>query len=201
MFNTEGGIERMMRLYLKALCDLATAEDEVHLAVLNDGPHHALEFSLYHDRSLVSIIWGQRKRIRFVLRVVRAARHCDRVICGHVHHLPLADLAKRVHPKLKVYVVAHGIEVWRPWTLAERTAIGRGATVWAVSQHTATKIQDACPGIDKDAIQVIPNSLDPQRPSPPPAAPVPGLIITLTRLNGKDRYKGVDHLIEAMPTI
>ena len=36
LFARESGIQRILRLYLKALCDTAQAKDEVRLVVLND---------------------------------------------------------------------------------------------------------------------------------------------------------------------
>lgn len=200
LFSSDGGIERMMRLYLKALCDIATPDDSVTLATLNDDLRGDGRIAAYSTPVLRHTIAGRRRRIRFSVAVVLAARHCDRVVCGHVNLLPLVRAVRLMNPSLEVHLIAHGVEAWRPWTRAQRRALRARDRVIAVSEFTRQRVLEQRAGIHPDRTRVVPNALDPNLPTPA-GRRTPGLIVTLSRLSASDRYKGVDHLIETMPTI
>jgi len=130
------------------------------------------------------------------------ARGCKQVVCGHVAQLPVAWAARMLHPRLRYYLVAHGVEVWRPFSLAERIAL-RGATrIFCVSEYTRQELLKYCP-MRPDRAIVVHNALDPffAAGSPAPLAGRPPIILSASRLLYTDRYKGVEDLIAAMPAI
>ncbi len=201
IFASEGGIPRMLQLYLKALCELAVPDGTVRLAALNDGMLDSGDLRRSANDRLDDWEVCRRSKARFGRATLRMSGGCDRLICGHVAQLPVALAAKLLHPRLKYYLVAHGIEVWRPFTLAERLALRRAEKIFCVSDFTRRELLKYCPLPDGKTV-VLSNALDPHFPiASVPTRSGPPVILVVSRLARGDAYKGVDHLIEAMPAI
>ena len=203
IFGDSGGIQRILQLYLRALSDLdAENNRSVRLLALNDAEFDSTIARHYAGKGLDDWYVCDRKKIRFVRAALRMARKSDRIVCGHIAQLPVAWLAHRLNPGLRYYLLAHGIEVWRPFSLAERIALRGAARVFCISEFTRRELLRRCP-LPEDRLVVVPNALDPSfaiQPGLPPAE-CPPVILTAARLTSADRYKGVDDLIAAMPAI
>jgi glycosyltransferase involved in cell wall biosynthesis len=148
---------------------------------------------------------------RFVRKALRLGRKADRIVCGHVSQLPVAWLAARFRLRWPpCYLVAHGIEVWRPFTFLERRALRGARGVWCVSDFTRRELLSRCP-LQSSRARVMPNALDPYFEAPPVAEPATAgaaeaateapETLCVSRLDRDDRYKGVDHLIAALPAV
>lgn len=203
LFSSEGGIERMMRVYAKALSELSQSEDQLDLAALNDEQIPSSRLEPYIGKLTGEIICGNRNKLRFTARVLWLSRRIDRIICGHFHLLPLLDLVKRLNPALDIFIVAHGTEIWRPWTTKEKLMACRSVKFLSVSNYTREKIMQQCPEFDSAKIAIVPNTFDPTLESERPISSehIPGRILSVARLSSGDNYKGIDHLIAAMPQI
>lgn len=207
LFLAEGGIARIMRLYLKALCELSGPGGQVDSLVLNDRPGRDPRLPLYSTENLREQIGCQRHKLSFILQAIRLGRHSDKLVCGHLHQLPIARLARCLNPRLEYYLVAHGIDVWRPYSLAEHWALRGARRILCISEYTRRQILRFCPDLPPAALVVVPNTMDPGlSPAgvPPISAPAPGAgprILTVGRLATTDIYKGYDTLIEAMPLV
>jgi asparagine synthase (glutamine-hydrolysing) len=202
IFSSEGGIPRILCSYLKALCDLAAPDDFVRLLTLNDATIPPGDVAMYGGARLTAARACRRHKARFILETLRLARGCDTLVCGHVFMLPAAWLARQFNPRLRYFLVAHGIEVWRPFSLPERVAL-RGATkVLCVSDYTRRELLKNC-ALPASRAVVLPNTLDPHFPIAPgrPLATCAPVIVVVTRLTFADRYKGVEHMIQALPAI
>ncbi len=202
IFASEGGIPRILQAYLKALCDLAVPDRGVRLLALNDSIVGSTDVRRCANETLEDWVVCARDKTRFVRAALRMSRGCDWIICGHVAQLPVAWLAKRLNPKLRYAVVAHGIEVWRPFNVTERIALRGAEKIFCVSDYTRKELQKNCPLPDEKCV-VLHNALDPWfyiGPGQPLAQCAPTILV-VTRLTYADRYKGVENMIEAMPAI
>lgn len=161
LFLHEGGIARIMRLYLKALCELAGPGDRVHSLVLNDRPGAEPKLARYANASLGEHIGCDRSKRVFVRHALRLSRQADLIVCAHLHHLPIAWLAQRLHSRLRYSLVAHGIEVWRPYGWAERRALLGAHRVLCVSEYTRRQLLRFLPELSPERLLVVPNTLDP----------------------------------------
>ncbi|HEX2101099.1 MAG TPA: glycosyltransferase family 4 protein, partial [Candidatus Synoicihabitans sp.] len=198
LFASEGGIERMMRLYLRALDENPSAHP-LTLATLNDTAADRSRLYAATHAPVARYLPGNRSRVAFALRVLLAARSCRTLICGHLHLWPLAGFAGRVHPRLRTFLITHGIEAWRPWSFAEQRAAVGATAIIAVSTYTRQRVVDRLSALDQPPpVLVVPNCLDPEQAQPLEQPKQPGLIVTLARLDSRDTYKGIDHLIEAV---
>lgn len=206
LFLHEGGIARIMRLYLKALCEQAGPVDRVDSLVLNDQSGPEPRLTRYTTDRLREHLGCNRSKAAFIRHALRLGRRADFLVCAHLHHLPLAWLVRSVSPRLRYCLVAHGIEVWRPYTWLESRALLGAHRILCVSEYTRRQMLRFLPALPADRLIVVPNTLDPffgpelndpvsQTPSARPR------ILTVGRLSSTDIYKGFDTLIEAMPLI
>ncbi|MDI1335084.1 MAG: glycosyltransferase family 4 protein [Lacunisphaera sp.] len=206
LFLAEGGIARIMRLYLKALCEIVGPAGRVDSLVLNDRPGRDERLGRYANARLGEHLGCNRAKLAFIWQTIRLGRHADLLVCGHLHHLVIARLAKVLNPRLEYYLVAHGIEVWRPYTLLEKSAMSGARRILCVSKYTRHQILRFHPALAPARVVVVPNTLDPyfaaRENVVPTATPFAApRLLTVSRLLSTDTYKGVDTLIEAMPFV
>ena len=203
IFTPNGGIPRILRLYLKALCDIAAERDgQVRLVALNDSSPDSTELRRFSNDRLEAWEVCSGHKARFIRTALRHGRKCDHVVCGHVAQLPVALALKLRNHRLTYDVVAHGIEVWRPFSLAERAALRFVRRVLCISDYTRRTMHEYYP-VPEERMVLVPNGLDAFFPiaasaAPPPKPPV---ILTVARLTRADIYKGIDTLIQAMPLV
>jgi phosphatidylinositol alpha-1,6-mannosyltransferase len=146
-----------------------------------------------------------RRKLKFIIETVRLGRRADTLVCGHLHQLAIARLAKLFNPRLEYYLVAHGIEVWRPYSFLERRAMLGARRILCISEYTRRQILRFHPALPPERAVLVPNTLDPYFSpggnSPASTAFAHPRILTVSRLAGTDTYKGVDTLIEALPLV
>jgi glycosyltransferase involved in cell wall biosynthesis len=204
LLTTDSGIPRILRLYLKALCELAAKRGgRVSFLALNGSVVDTVDLKRNSGPALQHWSVCSGSKVRFMREALRMSRSADVIICGHIAQLPVAWLARRMRPSLRYILVAHGIEVWRRFSVLEKLALLGAERVFCVSEFTRQEILRRV-SVDPARLVVVPNALDPllepkaKGTVPRVAAP---LILTVSRLSASDRYKGIDHLIEAMPAI
>ncbi len=206
LFLADGGIARIMRLYLKSLCALAGAGDRVDYIALNDQPGPDPRIARYANGCLGAQLGCRRSKLQFTRRALRFSLRADRVICGHLHQLPVVWLASLLKPRLEYFIVAHGIDVWRPYSFLERLCLLRATRILCVSEYTRRQMLRFCRDLDPAKLLVLPNTLDPYFAPVDTAAPTIASarhprLLTVSRIATTDTYKGVDTVIEAMPLV
>lgn len=202
IYASEGGIPRILQLYVRALCESAGTERRIRLVTLNDRPADCVSAQRTFDGTLETVRGCGRNKVAFVREALALARSCDTLVCGHVGQLPVAWLARRFNRSLRYFLVAHGIEVWRRFNAAERAALRGAERIFCVSEYTRGELLRNC-RVPADRVIVLPNALDPRFhiAAGEPLAACEPLILAVTRVTYADRYKGIQHLIEAMPAI
>jgi phosphatidylinositol alpha-1,6-mannosyltransferase len=132
-FSTTGGIQKMTR----------TLAHSLHL--LAERNHW--NFKLWSAYDANSDLMDQylpagkftglgANRIAFVLKTLTAAKKPDVVIISHINLALIGLLIKTINPKCKVWLIAHGIEVWRPLSILKKTFLNRCDKVICVSNFT-----------------------------------------------------------------
>ncbi len=206
LFHAEGGIARILRLYLKALCDSAQPGDSVVSVALNDSEVSDSRLARYSSPALQTSVGCARNKFNLVRQVATLAENCDRILCGHLHLLAVAWLVRQISSGLEYDLVAHGIEVWRPYSIIETQALLGARRIFCVSDYTRAQMLRFCPALDPARLIVVPNALDPfffppvESTTRPPPASNPR-ILSVSRLTAADNYKGIDTLIEALPLV
>lgn len=147
------------------------------------------------------------------LYALRAAIGClnfkpDIIICGHVNLLPVAVVLKKLTHR-PVVLEAYGIDIWQRGGRLRVWGIKHVDLVIAISRFTREKVL-AWSGIERHRIAVVPNAvhLEHYSQSAKPAYLVEryGLtgkrvLLTVARLPGNERYKGLDRIIKLLPRL
>jgi glycosyltransferase involved in cell wall biosynthesis len=99
-------------------------------------------------------------------------------------------------------LIAHGIEVWSGIDSARRRALSHIDRVLCVSRYTRQRILDQAPALIADRLLIFPNALADTwgRTTPVPfSRSLPArFILSVTRVERGDRYKGIATVIEAL---
>lgn len=204
-FGGRGGIAKFNRDLITALCahpDIASVTAIPQLAADPPGP---LPEKLTYPTS------GLAGKGSWFLRVGLAAlsrSRFDLIVCGHINLLPAAFAVQRFN-RAPVALVIHGIEAWHRTgrRLTDRLA-GAIDLLISVSQVTKSRFT-AWTGADVPSV-VLPNTVDMSYFTP--GEPDPALVerwglracrvlLTLARLEARERYKGIDEIIDIMPSL
>jgi glycosyltransferase involved in cell wall biosynthesis len=144
--------------------------------------------------------------VRFAVAVLRAiwGGYYDWIVIGHVNLLVLAVAAVMTKPlgRARTILIAHGIEVWYRIGPLRKLALMLVSTILCVSKYTRQRILDQVPSLHPDRLKIFPNALWDSwrhvRPSPLSFSLPKRFILSVTRLELGDRYKGIVSVIEAL---
>jgi len=205
---TRGGIQRYSRFLLEALRE-AWPEPRYEVFLKNDAPDvHALEGLHLHasgrlPRWLRTPGFAARIATRALLDRPRL------VIVGHLNFAVVSDWLSR-HAGIPFWIFTHGIEAWGVERPALRRALARAACVVSVSRYTASRLIEE-QGLDPARVAILPGTFDPLlfQPRERSAGLLARLgleldqpvLLTVARLAGRDRHKGYDLVLEALPGI
>src|SRR3984893_8964663 len=201
----DGGIQRFNRTFLSACDRLSVACD-----VLTFGDSEVSRQRWAAPRSATIRVFD-RDKVRFALATFKALLRggYDFVIIGHVNLLALVTTCilpwRAARPR--VMLIAHGIEVWTGMeTHLRRRAMARVNLVLSVSRYTRDRIGAQVPELTDDRFTIFPHALSETWTEgfasvehPEVARNLPEkFLLSVTRLDRGDRYKGIVSVIEAL---
>ena len=204
-FGGFGGISQFNRDFLTAL-DAARPIERIYVLprVVAEPTKDLLPETVIFDRAAArtkfGFVW------RFLVRLVRDDG-VNLVICGHLHLLVLAYVLARLR-RARLALIIHGVEAWTPshnWLV--RQLVRRIDCFIAVSRYSALRFT-AWSGVPMEKGFILPNCVDLGRFRPGPRDPIlverygldrKRVLLTLGRLEARERYKGVDEVIELLP--
>lgn len=206
-FTRAGGIELFNRAFMKFVSDAANQK--------------GFQFKVYslHDaqpdkRYLHTPHWkGFRgNRLQFVVHALKEGFSSDVLFIGHIHLAPVAMLLKWLHPRCRIMVICHGIEVWEPLSGFQKKLLQKADMVFSVSKYTRNQLI-SLQHVHPDRVYVFPSTLDPFFPVPQSIVRPEKLIkahnlkehqkiiLSVCRLSAQEQYKGYDIMIKAMPMV
>lgn len=152
------------------------------------------------DLSGVVVPFGSRKAA-YILQSLKKSLVADVLLLGHINLLWFGALAKLIRPKLKVIMMAHGIEVWndpafRKSRFYEPYLLKKLDRIASVSAYTAGVMQREY-DLAEELFTIFPNTVDPvvdkeHHPSTPP------FVLAVSRMDVHDKTKHLDQVIRAM---
>lgn len=206
-FSATGGIEKVCRIMGKALYEESLQNDGLlQVCSMYDKQKDAFDNPYFPSENFRG--YGIN-RLRFTGQMIKAGAKNDLVVLSHINLLLIGSLIKKISPRTRIILLAHGIEVWKPLTSRKKKWLRQCDTIIAVSLFTANKLASQ-QGLAKEKCIVLNNCLDPFLPLPSKHKKSEAflkrytfsandiIMITLTRLRSKERYKGYDKVIEAM---
>jgi glycosyltransferase involved in cell wall biosynthesis len=93
-------------------------------------------------------------------------------------------------------IIAHGIEVWKRLDLITRLGARFATEFWCVSKFTATQLR-RYNALSRTTAYLLPNALEDDPPSVEFPEDQPPTLLSVCRLEGSERYKGVDLALRA----
>ncbi len=206
-FGVTGGIEKFNKAFMKALSEIS-AEGSHECTVLSS--HDNLYDKKYFLQGRFKGFNG--KKIRFTLAAVKEGKNCERVFVGHINIAAAALLIKLINPGVKIYLIAHGIEVWDKVNFIKKYFLGKCDYILAVSSYTKNRIVETHK-FPAERIIIFPNTLDPCFRIPDKFEK-PGylldrmkinredpVLLTLGRLSSVEGRKGYDKVLNVLPEI
>lgn len=208
-FSFTGGIEKVCRSLCRVLYDLSE-EDIVDSTVYSMYDKNANRDSRYLSKVQFQGFGGKKER--FVVHSFLAGLKADVILLSHIHLINIVYFIKKIHPNKKIYLLAHGIEIWKKLSDSKLKMLNQLDKIICVSQFTAQKIMEMHQ-VSADRIEVLNNCLDPfyylpnQFEKPKPLLDRYRLsnenliLFSLSRLSSSEKYKGYDHTIELLPKL
>lgn len=205
-FSTTGGIQKMTRTLAHSLCVLAGRNNwNFKLWSAYDSKEDLMPQYL-PDKNFTGFA---ANRVTFVLKTLISSRKLDIIIISHINLAIIGLLIKAFNPKCKIWLIAHGIEVWRPLSIVKNSFLKQCDKILCVSVFTKQQMVNRH-NTDDSKCDVLNNAIDPFMKLPVMFTKpdqllkryrlkndVP-IIFTLTRLASTEQYKGHDLVIKAI---
>ena len=205
-FSVTGGIEKVSKVAGKALHELCSA---------NGGSLRVV--SMYDKSTDLDEKYIPKQafrgfginRMSFALNTIRAGRKQDVIILSHINLLPVGYAIKLLSPRTQLILIAHGIEVWMAFGGRKRRMLRACDRILTVSRFTRDKLIELndLPGC---RVEVLNNCLDPYLQEPLTSEkdgllqaryglqPGDKVLMTLTRMAAREKYKGYDVVIRSL---
>lgn len=209
-FSATGGIEKVCRILGKALYERATEHGgNFQICSMYDHDKDAEGNEYFPSMCFKGY---EVSKLKFFMAMVLKGRAFDTVIMSHINLLPIGWMIKKISPSTKIILLAHGIEIWDTVGERKRKMLQSCDIIAAVSNFTREKVIKN-QGVDAQKCIVLNNCLDPYLPIPSVVGKTEKLLskygfsktdkilMTLTRISSKERYKGYDNVIEAMGSL
>ena len=202
-YGGHGGIALYNRDLVEALVTMPEMEEVVVIPRNMPLPPEAIPAKATFMQQALG---GKR---HFVRTATRAARQpFDLVICGHINLLPLAVLLN-LYIRAPLVLMAYGIDVWTARYRLEKQWLAAVDAVWSISAITRDRM-NAWAKLPESMYSILPNAvhlsrygLAAQRQDLLQKHGLAGskVIMTLGRLPGAERYKGVDEVMDVLPAL
>ncbi len=208
-YGARGGIAQFNRDFIEA------AVTEPGNAEIVGVPLRAIEAPGPVPDGLIWLTRGIGSRLRFLVTVARAAMRgqYDLVLCGHLRLLPAAWLARAVcclrGRRIPMALIVHGIDAWDPPTRLAPWLVRGVDCVLSVSAYTRDRMRSWA-RLEERRFEILSNCADTERFRPGPPDPslaarygITGrpVLLTVSQLDARDRYKGIDEVMEALPAL
>ena len=205
-FSTTGGIQKMTRTLGYSLYRIALRNNWNFKMISGyDSDQHLMPQYLPAE----AFEGYNADRFKFVIKALQLAYDSDIVILTHINLSLVGLLLKLINPKCQVWLVAHGIEVWRPLGFFKKALLKRCDKIICVSNFTKQQMI-SWHKVNKDVCTVLNNVVDPFMTFPVSFEKPQHLlnkyhltgdepiIFTLTRLAVTEQYKGHEQVIIAI---
>ena len=202
-FGGHRGISRFNRIFLSSL---NSAASDIQIVVLPRLTRETIE-PLPQG---VTQLPAPTNKLTYVLSAVKVFLKegpFDLIFCGHLH---LAFLAAGLAAlgKIPFWLQIYGIEAWSKPSSFYRWAVARASLVTALSRYTRRRFL-RWSVIAPDRVRILPATVDSKfQPGPKPDYLMERyrlvdkkILLTLTYLSSKERYKGIDRIIRLMSNL
>jgi len=192
-YSSTGGIEKYNQNFLRVLDDLNIKTTVLSIYdKTNEKKYQHIEFKNFSE-----------KKISASTYLLKNVYKIETLIVAHINLLPIAILSKIMNPKLNIYILLYGIEVWKKFPYFYRLFFEK-VKFLSISSYTtniflklntltSSNMYYSPPSIDIDIglNNELGNYYNKQEFN----------ILSVTRLSKADDYKGIDNLINIIPLL
>jgi phosphatidyl-myo-inositol dimannoside synthase len=197
----DGGIQRFNRTFVAACDHLGLQCDVLSLRDSEESRER------WQPPASANVELFGHNKVRFALavsaKVLRGGY--DFIIIGHINILTLVAGATMLRKSARTILIAHGIEVWSGIVGLRRRALPAVDLVLCVSRYTRGALKEQAPELLDERLSIFPNALSESwtqqfstvgfaRPKAVPSR----YLLSVTRLDRGDRYKGIITVLEAL---
>jgi phosphatidylinositol alpha-1,6-mannosyltransferase len=203
-----GGVQRAGRLTAAVLTSYASLHGEPCTFLSLNDPVRTDTFRIASQD--ISFTGFARSKRRFAAAAWRIASRRPRLVLAlHPNLAPIVAAMKFRSPQTRSAIFAHGVDVWTPLNPLRRWSLRRSDLLLAPSEDTVSHLIEH-QGVGRKKTRRLAWSLGPDfsaKSSPHIADrslsgfPRGKIVLTVGRWSAEDAYKGVDHLIAAMPQL
>lgn len=205
-FSSTGGIQKMTRTLAHSLNHIAAKNAwDFNMYSAYDANYHLMQQYLSAEK----FRGFNANKSAFVIQAVKQGIKADVVILTHINLALVGLIIKKISPKTKVWLIAHGIEVWRQLSFFQNTFLKHCDKIICVSNFTKQQMISRH-NIDQERCAILNNAVDPFMQLPTSfikpqhllnkynLSPNNPVIYTLTRLANSEQYKGHDQVIKVL---
>lgn len=208
-FSGTGGIQKMNRTLSYTLSQLGKKNHwDVTVYASNDEQADLLPKYL----PAANFKAFKKNKLNYIWHSLKAGMNSDLIILSHVHLSSIGCLIRLLNPACKIWLITHGVEVWRPLKLWKKAIWGIADQIICVSNFTKRKIVEMHP-VDPNRCVVLNHALDPFTKLPDffvkPAHLLKSydllahdkVILSLSRITSTEKFKGYEQTIKAVSRI
>jgi len=200
VFGSPGGIQTYMRLVARALTRNTWLGKVISL---QDVPNGLEDRNIDYVGAEEFIGCGGSKP-KFIAHNFANTRSTDFVLFGHVGLSPVGALLERFGVISGFGVILHGVEAWERLPIHQRLALQAADIVLCTTPFTADQVARKNE-LDRDNIEMLPLAVEPgrfdtewSRDHRAIADGEPIRVLSVGRIASSERYKGFEHVIEAL---
>ncbi len=210
VFSATGGIERVCRIAGKALYELGLQYGGLVNVFAMYGKADDGDRNTYFPQLVFTPFDGDK--VRFVRKAFSEGRKAKVVLMSHINLLVVGYFIKFFRPSVKLVLLAHGIEVWKPLKGWKKKMLQRCDLILPVSHFTKEKMK-ALYGLADEKFVVLNNCLDPFMELPLQQEKDTSLLerygikkeqlvlLTVSRMADTEQYKGYDKVLQVLPEL
>ncbi|MEO8823365.1 MAG: asparagine synthase (glutamine-hydrolyzing) [Ginsengibacter sp.] len=205
-FSLTGGIEKVSKVAGKALYDICETTGQDFSVYSMYDETNDIDEKYFPKKNFTG--FGIR-RLKFTQKAIVGGMKNDVIFLSHINLLPVGYFVKLLSPKTKLVLIAHGIEAWKTFKGMKKIMLLKCDQILSVSQYTKESLIHLN-HFPPEKIQILNNCLDPFLEKPIRNGKEKDLLekyhltkedtvlLTLTRLAARERYKGYDIVIESL---
>lgn len=189
-YSNKGGIETFNQYFIQGLIKNKFQYTSISLYDSNnckDISHYACLGSL----------------TKFVLMLLKHSRKSKTIVWGHINLIPLLYIFYPLFKNKRNILIIHGIDVWNPLFRNKLKTCGvkRVNEVWSVSNYTKKRFVENY-HYPFEKVHIFPNTIKPKKSNNHNPYINTGIkILTILRLQNKDKLLSVLRVIEVLPNL
>jgi glycosyltransferase involved in cell wall biosynthesis len=207
LFRTKGGMQIFNQHFIKALSQW---NKSLFIINLSDKKIHKSKLPSYIKFIPCGSKSRKWSRIRFVVLTFWYIiwETPDFIICGHINFSPICLIIKSLFG-VKYGILTYGIEVWEIRNILKKKSFPKANFIVSISNYTISRIKMQIPNIE-DKMFLLSNPINGDMFFPKDKSKLLiqkynlsgfKILLSVARLSSKEKYKGYDTVIKAIPEV